>query len=75
MKSYTKLIALLLTTVTLLSATVSCNESTPSDTTGSAAVDTTVPTDTTEAVVDDTTTVPDTEGETTSSPTPPEELL
>ena len=74
MKNFNKLIALLLATVTLLSAAVACDNNTPSDTTGSAVVDTSTPSDTTGSEAVDTTT-PDTNGDTTSATTPPEELF
>ena len=74
MKNFNKLIALLLATVTLLSAAVACDNNTPSDTTGSAVVDTSTPSDTTGSEAVDTTT-PDTNGDTTSATIPPEELF
>ena len=75
MKNLTKLLALILAIFMLVSTAVACNGDTPTDTTGSAIVDTTAPTDTTEAEAGDTTTAPDTEDETTSAQAPPEELF
>ena len=78
MKSFNKLIAFFLATVTLLSAAVACNGDTSADTTGSAVIDTTTPdtttpTDTTSLSVGDTT-APESD-ETTGDQLKPEELF
>ena len=70
MRKFTKLIALLLAIVMLVSTAVACNSDTPTDTTGSAA-NTIGPSDTTSSV--DTTTSPDTSYETTDPVQTPED--
>ena len=70
MRKFTKLIALLLAIVMLVSTAVACNSDTPTDTTGSAA-NTIGPSDTTSSV--DTTTSPDTSDETTDPVQTPED--
>ena len=71
MRKFTKLIALLLAIVMLVSFAVACNGDTSADTT--TQTDTTGPSDTTATTVDST--APDTSDETTTAPIPPEELF
>ena len=77
MKNFTKLIALFLAIVMLLSTAVACNGDTPADTTGSATApsDTRTPSDTTGTSVDTTTPDTTTEEETTAPPPTIDELF
>ena len=79
MNNFTKLIALFLAIVTLVSAAVACNsdpQSTPSDTTGITPADTTTePLDTTDTEAVDTTTAPDTDETETTAPPVVDEIV